>query len=141
LDLQKILRIAVVLHGLLIIVCIPVSRILDAYLPIQLLNYKLWVHEQGLINVELSIIPPLVIIACVCHLISSIGLFFFKPWAKWAYSACIALVLILLPFMGPRVEHALTQPIEGVQTMATGVILYMIFFTNVIPKKKDRALG
>ncbi len=135
-NLQKILRVAVVLHGLLIIVSIPVSKILDAYLPIQLRNYKLWVHEQGYTNVEFAIML-IATIVCVGHIISSIGLFFLKPWAKWPYSVCVLLILIISLFLRPTVEHALTNPIGGVSSMASGVILYMLFFTDVISKKRN----
>ncbi len=133
-DLRKRLRIAVVVQWFLIIVSIPVTRILDAYLPIQLRNYKLWVNEQGYNNVEFAIMLVATIV-CVVHIISSIGLFFLKPWAKWYYCTCIALFLIISLFLRPTVEHALTNPIGGVSSMASGVVLYMIFFTNVISKK------
>ncbi len=133
-DLRKKLRIAVVLHLLFIIVSIPVSKILDAYLPIQLRNYKLWVNEQGYNNVEFAIMLVATIV-CVVHIVSSIGLFFLKPWAKWYYCTCVALILIISLFLRPTVEHAVINPIGGVSYIASGVVLYMIFFTNVISKK------
>jgi len=101
---------------------------------VQLQDYKLWVHEQGDTNVETAIMVVATIVG-VGHIISSIGLFFLKPWAKWSYSALTASVLILSAFLRPTVEHALTTPFESISTMASGVILYLIFFTNVIPSQ------
>ncbi len=67
-----------------------------------------------------------------------VGLFFFKPWAKWSYISLYAFNLVLGLFTGPLYGHMpdMAKVIGRLESITTIVILCMLLFTNVISKKK-----
>jgi len=134
-NLRKILRIAVIVQLLPTIGYMYASNKINTYLPVQLQDYKMLVHEQDLSSVEYAIMM-VGVIALVGYVISSIGLFFIQPWAKWTYVTLIAVTFVISPFTGPMVEHALSSISGTISGFARGATLYMLFFTDVISKKK-----
>ncbi len=119
-NLQKILRIAVVAAWILVIAYIPASK------------GATWVTDVSVV-VSLTAGPFL-----VAYIISTIGLFFFKPWAKWSYISLIAFTIVLGLFTGPISEHRpdMAKVIGVLNSITTIVILCLLLFTNVISKKK-----
>ena len=120
-NLRRILRTAVVVEWLLGMAYIAVSY-----------NRTAWVTD---VNGVVLFTNDL----CVAvYIISSIGLFFFKPWAKWAYISLFVFSIVLGLFTGPLSEHKpdMAKVIEGLSSITTIVILCMLLFTNVISKKK-----
>ncbi len=124
-DLRKILRIALVAEWILVIVNIPASK------------DNTWVSD---VNAIVSLTTGPLILG---YLISSIGLFFIKSWAKWSYTIFVVINLLLGFFTGPISvhKHAFSNIIGYLSLIVTAIILYLLFFTNVMPKKKDRAIG
>ncbi len=120
-NLRKVLRTAVVVEWFLLLAYISVS-------------YKrtTWVKE---VNIVVSLTTDLCV---VVYIISSIGLFFFKPWAKWSYISLYAFNLVLGLFTGPISEHRpdMAKVIGVLYGITTIFILCMLLFTNVISKKK-----
>lgn len=119
-NLRRILRTVVVAEWLLMIAYTPASK------------GTTWVTD---VNVVVSLTMDLCV---VVYIISSIGLFFFKPWAKWAYISLFVFSIVLGLFTGPLSEHKpdMAKVIGGLNSITTIVILCMLLFTNVISKKK-----
>ncbi len=121
-NLQRTLRIALVAEWLLII----------AYV---ILFYKrtTWVTDVNVVF-KLTTVPWL-----LASIISYIGLFFFKPWAKWTYLLLFAFNMVLDSFTGPLSEHRpdMAKVFGGFSSITTIVILYILLFTDVIPRKNS----
>lgn len=120
-NLRRILRTVVVAEWLLMIAYISVSY-----------NRTTWVTD---VNVVVSLTMGLCV---VVYIISSIGLFFFMPWAKWAYISLFVFSIVLELFTGPLSVHRpdMAKVIGGLSPITAIVILCMLLFTNVISKKK-----
>lgn len=120
LNLQKILKIAVVTEWILAIAYLPASK------------NNTWVSDVNIV-VSLTTGPWV-----VGYIISSIGVFFLKPWGKWSYITLYAFNLVLGLFTGPIVEqaNALANVISNSSEIAAIIIICMLLFANVIPKKK-----
>ncbi len=120
-NLRKVLRAAVVVGWLLFIIYLIVS-------------YKrtTWVTD---VNVVFSLTAG----PCnIAYIISTIGLFFYKPWAKWTYISLFVFNTVLGFFTGPLYGHTsdMAKVIGRLESITTIVILCMLLFTNVISKKK-----
>jgi hypothetical protein len=132
---QQALRAAILCEWGLIIIAVILSFTLESSLPPQLREWL--AHESGqglsksyLINAGVGVI----IIGSA--IISSIGLFFFRNWAKWVYLVSTVSGYVLLPFTGPTVEHAVTDTADELSIIVCGMILALAFFTDVVQGKK-----
>ncbi len=124
-DVRKILKTVVAINWIINIAYLYASK------------DSTWVSDVGIV---LSLLIPITLIA---YIILTIGLFFIKPWAKWPFTILVAIDLILTYFGGPLSVHKsnLVKVIGYLEAIDTIVILCLLFFTNVMPKKKDRAIG
>ena len=137
--LKKVLRIAIVVEWATIILFIMVSKMLESSLPSQLQNYLLWETEQELTTIEFLFLIPMIIFILM-YLISSIGLFLYKPWAKRLYIIIRAFGFFLLLFSGPYVDHGIAYAIGELESVTFGFILALLLFTNVYEDKKEQYL-
>ncbi len=130
-ELRKILKIAVIAHLLLSIIGYFTTKTLVPYLPKQLRDYEILLSKQESTNIDLLIIVVMTTLL-LGYLISLVGLFFILPWSKWFYTTVILLMIIFLLFLGPIVDHALSNVISSLESIATGIIFCLLFFTNVM---------
>ena len=137
-SLKKILRIAIVVEWASVLFSVLASGILESHLPPQLQDYLLWEAEQEITTLEYWLLIPVIIIILM-YLISSIGLFLYKPWAKRAYIITGIVGFVILPFTGPIVDHALAYTIADLRSVAFGFILALLLFTNVYENEKNNA--
>ncbi|BCS96215.1 hypothetical protein DSLASN_18530 [Desulfoluna limicola] len=128
-SLKKILRMAIIFDWFTTILYVVVSEILESSLPSQLQDYLKWEANKELTITENLIFIP-VILLLVVYLISSIGLFLYKPWAKQIYIVVAFLLVALVPFAGPTVDHALTSTIGEINNINFGFIFTLLIFTN-----------
>lgn len=129
-DLKKALRVALIFEWITIIAYIFLTFTLESNLPIQLQDYLEWEANQELTTYELIALPFLVI-ALVIYLISSIGIFFFKLWAKKIYIFVSVFLVLSNIASSPTVEHSITYTIGNIQPICFGFILALLLFTNV----------
>jgi hypothetical protein len=126
-----ILRSCIILEWVLIIPSIALSFLLENHLPEHLRHWFILESERDPPTLELIIgvifLPLLLVV-----LTASIGLFFQKKWGIWLYLLGAIFTYILLPFLGPTVEHALVGTIEDLSTLISGLIIGIVLFTNVI---------
>jgi hypothetical protein len=126
-----IFRALIILEWFLIIPEVGLSLMLEGLLPEDLQYWLIRDAERELDPAEMLfalIFIPLLVLG----LVGSVGLFFQQKWGVWIYLGTYAFMFCLYPFIGPTVEHALVSTISYVGWMISGVILGMIFFTNVV---------
>ena len=132
--LKKVLRTAIIVEWVSIFLGFFTSEILKSDLPAQLQDYLQW--QEAVEDPESNLF--LILIFLLAYIISSIGIFLFKPWAKQAYLILNVVGLLVFPLLSIHtVEHALTDSILSIGVMTTGFILALLFFTNVYETDKN----
>jgi hypothetical protein len=132
------LRIAIVCEWVLVAVGAALSFTLEDTLPIQLREYLEWEANQDLTALDLGLGATFSALF-IAYLGSSLSLFLLRRWARWMYLACVIGIYILMPLAGPTVEHGLADTVDGVSEVLSGVIIALIFFTNVLSADKRTA--
>jgi hypothetical protein len=129
------LRTAIVFEWLFGLSTIILSITLERFLPDPLREY-LAVEAESVPSLAEFLILPLAIVMLLVLIASSIGLLLLQRWARWGYLASMALSCVLMPFLGPHVEHALTEAFDMASMILSGVVIGLAFFTNAIPERK-----
>lgn len=131
---KKVLRLAIVTKWLLVIFYIGTFSWFEKKLPEVLQEYLRWEMEQSLTNFE-WMVSIVTLILLISLFVSSIGLFFFRRWAKRLF--IVSSVVLLLPsfFLGPLVDHAVSYSIDNLVSVILGFILAILFLSE-----KERSL-
>jgi len=128
---KSALRIGVLVLWLSTALSIGLSFIMESSLPELLQSYIAWELEQD-ISVQdwivLYVGIPLILVAIA----SSIGLFLYKPWAKWPYIISTLVGLVLVAFIGPTVEHSYSMVFDYLGTGADGFIIAILLLTDAV---------
>src|SRR5688572_1362315 len=130
------LRTAIVFEWLFGLAMIALSFALERFLPEALREYLALEAESPIAIGELLLLP-LAILLLIVTLASSIGLLLLQRWARWSYLACVVLGCAITPFLGPTVEHSLTDTFEMVATTLSGLVIGISFFSDAIPERKS----
>jgi len=110
---------------------------LEGSLPPLLQEYLEWEANRPLIPSDIVFAAVALVSIPLC-LVASIGLFFFKNWARWLYLACSLLIYSMSFFTGPTVEHGIAGVLDDLSVLLEGLILGLAFFGNVIPKTNSK---
>lgn len=81
-------------------------------------------HE---VSILLVMIPLL-----FCQFVGSVGLLFLKKWAAWLYLISLINGFFLFPFLGPTVEHAVADTMDGISILLSGLIIGLAFFSGAL---------
>lgn len=124
------LRLCVALELALIVISIVLSMVLQPFLPEPL---RAWLaqNEQQLRPADLALFA-LFVPLLIALVVASVGLLLLKRWAAWLYLYVNVLGLLLVPFTGPTVEHAVAETFSEAGTMLGGVVLALAFFSDAI---------
>jgi len=129
LELKKVLRAAIIAEWVISLLYLFATLNLETDLPVHVQEYIQWLDEVEVIATTEIVVLILFIIAA---LITSIGLFFFKPWAKQTYLIITIIGYVISPLISPQVvEHGLTSTIGDILSLIPGFILALLFFTDV----------
>ena len=107
-----------------------VAGFFDSWLlPQALLDYEQSDHsvspKVGELVIGLLAIPGL-----IAGLVSIVGLYRFRPWARWLSVTAWIYILIWMPFSpGPVIENALAGAFSHCSTLLAGVVLTIIYFS------------
>lgn len=123
-------RAAIIIEWGSAILAVWVSELFISKLPLQLQEYLQWQSEQEFTDTENIIFYASMFLLLAC-LITSIGLYLFKPWAKQAYIFVRVVALTAIVAMGPVVDHAFPSAIDTISTVMFGFILALLLYTNV----------
>lgn len=128
-ELKKVLRAAIIAEWVISLLYLFATLNLETDLPVHVQEYIQWLDEVEVIATTEIVVLILFIIAA---LITSIGLFFFKPWAKQTYLIITIIGYVISPLISPQVvEHGLTSSIGDILSLIPGFILALLFFTDV----------
>ena len=126
-----VLRIAIVAEYILVALSVILSFTLEDSLPPPLRDYVKAEAEREITRSELLLMVPMLILI-VAAVVASVGLFMLKEWARWCYLAATGGGSTLLVFMDPSVQHAVTEGVGNFTVIVSGVILGIVFFTDVL---------
>jgi len=127
--LKKVLRTAIIAEWVISLLYLFATLTLETDLPAHVQEYIQWLDEVEVIATTEIVVLILFIIAA---LIASIGLFFFKPWAKQTYLIITIIGFVIGPLISTQViEHGLASSIGDIPTLIAGFILALLFFTDV----------
>ena len=133
-DLKLTLRILLGMQLLLLLAALVLDSFLTAHLPEQLqlyLSYEINRPVSELEGILFMFLPPFLLL----YLISMMGIFYFKKWAKDLYLGSSLILLLVTAFTGPTVEHAIVTVISSLGTLCVGFIFALLLISNVIPKR------
>ena len=127
--LKKVLRTAIIAEWVIGLLYLFATITLETDLPAHLQEYILWLDEVEVMATTEIVVTILLIIA---SLITSIGLFFFKPWAKQTFLIITIIGFVIGPLIVPQVvEHGLASGIGDISSLIVGFILALLYFTDV----------
>ncbi len=127
--LKKVLRTAIIAEWVISLLYLFATLNLETDLPAHVQEYIQWLDEVEVIATTEIVVLILFIIAA---LITSIGLFFFKPWAKQTYLIITITGFVIGPLISTQVvEHGLASSIGDISSLIAGFILALLFFTDV----------
>lgn len=133
---KRALRIAIVVEWVLTLLSVVLSKTLDGHLPEPLL---LWSQQHA--NADLSFLGTIAVVilmpAFVVSVVAAIGLFLFKPWARWLYLLSFVVGYVCLAFLGPTVEHAIANAIADTSAIMSGVVVGIAFFSTALEQGGD----
>lgn len=131
---RRALRIAIVGAWLMFITAQVLSYLLRNSLPAQLQVYLAAEDERE--TTLLGVAALLIGVPCLAaSVVSSIGIFFFARWARWLYLGSMAVSYAAAPLYGPTVEHVVADTFDHAETLLSGVVLGIAFFTDAIPRE------
>ena len=72
-----------------------------------------------------------VIIYLLASTISVLGLYFFRPFARPLFVLCLVTGFVSILFYGPRVENRSVAWFEDVDTLLSGIVLALIYWSPI----------
>ena len=123
------IRTLVVLQVVLLIIYLVSTFALESRLPAQLQEYLIQDLESDL---SISEIVVFIIggIFFLAELVALLGLFLFKTWARRLYVISIAGTYIVVPIIGPIVDHAFAYTIDSASALVTGMTLALLILND-----------
>jgi hypothetical protein len=67
----------------------------------------------------------------IAAVVSWIALWLLKPWARVLYTAVVIISLVFALFLGPVVTSSLAEVLSTISTLASGLILGLIWFSEL----------
>jgi len=128
---RKALRIAIAAEWALVAAGLTLAIALERFLPAPLQDFLKAESERDLQTPEILVLIGLGVFF-VAFLVSSIGLFALKGWARWLYLGAEVLGCVMMMFAGPSVGHAVSSAFESAATAVSGLILGIAFFTDAL---------
>ena len=133
---HRALRIGVVLSWVFGIISVISSILLQDSLPASLQDWLISDSERDMSAYEV-ILGSAAIVDYVVIIVASVGLFMLKRWAAMLYLVAFVVMLILSPFAGPSVEHALSASLWEIADILIGMVLGLAFFSDALSSKRQ----
>jgi hypothetical protein len=124
--LETLLRVLIVAVILLPILGATIDTLVPGLLPPELAAYSESRLEAPMTALEylfLALAGPL--------LVSAVGLWLFKPWARWLYTAVTAAAFLLAPFDPPWIGSSVASTFNDLATFCDGAVLALIWFSEL----------
>ena len=72
----------------------------------------------------------------VLTIVASVGLLFYKRWARTLFFSLTVIYIILAPFMGFAIAAGFESALSSINLLCNGAILYMAYFSSVVDEFK-----
>ena len=69
-------------------------------------------------------------------IVASVGLLFYKRWARTLFFSLIVIYIILAPFMGFAIAAGFESALSSINLLCNGAVLYMAYFSSVADEFK-----
>lgn len=106
------------------------SYVTESFLPPELRSYLNDYESAPYTNGEIALII-VDIISVVFAFALTVGLFFFKGWAKTLLPLSYTIGLLLVPFNGPYVEVGWDTFLFYLSCLMDGVVLALVYFSTL----------
>ena len=126
---SRALRISIIAQWFLIVVGVIVGLYEERYLPEILRTYVNADDSKALSSVEIVAMSSGAFLL-LGFIISSIGLYRLKQWARTVYVACAVLGTALFLFMGPSVTPPIQGTIEYLANATEGFTIALLYFST-----------
>ncbi len=103
-------------------------------LPPELQDYKHAVVAADRATGSLSLLSSVSAILSLAYIVSIIGLYRLRPFARPLFAASVALNFLVLMFFGPRVETRFISTFDDAITLINGVILALLYWSPLRDK-------
>ncbi len=124
--LETILRILLVA----VIVFPLVGAMIDSFAP-GLLPPELAAYSETQLDSPMRAIEWVYLGLVVPLLVSTVGLWLFKPWSRWLYTAVTVAAFLLAPFEPAWVGSSLSSTLNDLGTTCDGAVLALIWFSDL----------
>lgn len=114
---------------LLFIFTVIASYHFEGYLDPLLQEYLAYEKDIDISNLKLFLYVA-ILLTILINITSLIGLIFIKYWARNIYLVSTSVMFLSVPFLGPSVDHGVTDALDGVASLTTGALLAMLYYTE-----------
>jgi hypothetical protein len=121
---ETVLRVAVVAEWVVIIIAVVASFIFIETLPEPLLEY---VNRDA----PLQLIDMINAVVLVATITASVGLYFFKRWARPIYTASTIWLCVSTVFGNPNIEPPIVSALEEISLLIAGFLIGMSYFAGI----------
>jgi hypothetical protein len=124
----RTMRISIIVQWILIVTAVVIGIYEERFLPDILRNYINEQDDKALSSLEIVALGSALFLL-LGIIISSIGLYRLKRWARTAYVACAVLGTALFLFMGPSVTPPIQGTIEYLANATEGFTIALLYFS------------
>ena len=128
--LETLLRFLIAAALLLPIAAATLDLLVPGLLPPELAAYS---EGQGQAEEALGVgVSGILLLTLVVPLLASVvGLWLFKPWARWLYTAVTAAAFLIAPFDPPWVGSSAASLLNDLAILCDGALLALIWFSDL----------
>ncbi len=115
-----------------------VSALLGIYADIALrsafppeLQVYLFTQSQGPFGAGEALELVVLVVFIVALVVAWVGLWLLKRWARTLYATLVVISLVLTLFLGPVVTSALAAALYSISSLAAGVMLGLLWFSEL----------
>lgn len=115
-----------------------VSALLGIYADIALqstfppqLQVYLFIQSQGPFGAGDALKSVVLVAFIVALVVAWVGLWFVKRWARTLYATLVIISLVLTLFLGPVVTSAFAAALYSISSLAAGVMLGLLWFSEL----------
>jgi hypothetical protein len=121
---ETVLRVGVIAEWVVIIIAVIASFVFIGDLPEPLLEYT----SRDALFCPLDVIDAVVLAASIA---ASIGLYFFRRWARPIYAASTIWLSVSTAFGNPSVEPPIVSAMEEISLLIAGLLIGMSYFGGI----------
>ena len=125
----RALRISIIVQWVLIVAAIVFGIYEERYLPAVLRSYLNEQDSKPLSSGEIVVLGSALFFV-LGLIVTSIGLYRLKRWARTAYVVCSVFGTVLFLFMGPSVTPPIEGTIEYVANATEGFTIALLYFSS-----------